>query len=261
MKKPSPATKIEDPICLSGYQAQRGSHEQSAKDLYADPIRSKPRRKISYIPGETPREEPAEIPRLFIRGLAGGSIKMDLRGLNIEISEAAFAHWVADESLKMLHIHRGDIAVIDSMRPVLLEERNLVLVGLDGCEVLRRLARKNRIWFLETADGMAPKPIPLVDQPLYGVVLGTIRLFTKVKARKYRGTDANFAPCRERSSSSMATSQCSGDATIKRTHSMTHYPKRKQRALILAAEEPPKYVLSEIEQKPGYSARAKTRCK
>ena len=252
MKKQPPATKIEDQTCPRAYRAQRRSHERSAKDLYSDPTPAKPRRKISYLLGETPREEPAEMPRLFIRGVVGGSIKMDLRGLDIELSEPAFAHWVADESLKHLHIHRGDIAVIDPMRPV-LRDRNLVLVDLNGREVLRRLAKKNRVWFLETADGTKPEPVPLLDHPLHGVVLGVLRLFTNARAIKYRGTDANFAPRCERSSSSVPTNTHSREANAKSAHSMTLYPRRKQRALILAAERPPEYLLSEVEPKPGYS--------
>lgn len=146
-------------------------------------------RAVSYLPGGSPRKEPKDIPRLFIRGL-GGSIKMDLGGVGVRPSDAVFAHWVADDSLRPVHIFRGDILLIE---PVIrsLQEGHLLLLELDGRTVLRRAVKKKRLWCIESVDDAAATAV-LAGHALQGVVLGVVRLFTDLQPVKFRGTEPNF---------------------------------------------------------------------
>lgn len=173
---------------------------------------------------------------------------MDLGGLNIELSETAFGHWVSDESLKALDIHRGDIALVDPARRI-LEDGNLILVSLDGWEVIKRLREKNHVWYMETANGAAPQSVPLSDSPIQGVVLGVLRLFTNAKAVNFRGTGAEFGPTREQPSSAIRKSTRSRKSDAKPMR-----PGRRRRPLILAGEQSSEYRMSEVGQEPGYSA-------
>lgn len=257
MKKRLPPPKIKESVPVTEYHTERHPHLPWARSLFGDPKRTKQRRKASYIPGTIPLDEPPDIPRLFIRGVLGGSFKMDLLGLDINLSEAAFAHWVTDESLTTLHIHQGDIAIVDPLRET-LEVGNLILLDLDGRTVLRLLTRKRGVWFVEAADGTDSDPRPLLDYPLYGVALGILRLFTKVKAVVYRGTNANFKTSFERKPSQVKVKNrgCDQPAELR---PKAFYSKSKKPKFLLAAEKASPHCFSEIETRPVYSVRAKMR--
>ena len=128
MKKARPTSKIEDQVCPTGYHCKLKAGLPSIKKLFSDPVPDRLKERVSYAHGKLPLAEPVDTPRLFIHGL-GGSIKLDLRGLGVAFSAAAFAHFVADESLISLDIHRGDIALVDPLRPM-LRSGNLLLFDL-----------------------------------------------------------------------------------------------------------------------------------
>ena len=234
MKKRQPAFKVEDQVCPIGYRVQPRSRPPDAKEFYADGQQTTPRRKVSYIPGEPLREEPLELPRLFTRGLHGGSFKMDLLGFGIGLSQAAFAYWVPDESFKDLH--RGDIAIIDPARP--FRTGDLVLAEIDGQPVLRRLRNRRRVWFLETANGVSGESgtgtMPLQDRPVQGVVLGILRLFSKVTPVRYRGTKANFSPFLERSSRIQDMVRHKQAPAAINPSRIVRYPRQKSASFLLA---------------------------
>lgn len=151
-----------------------------ADGLYIPPSSRGDRRKIYRAPKEASPTALIPPPQLSIRGSGGGSVGIDLRGIGIGLSQTAFGHWVDDESLRMMHIHRGDLAIVDCTDHV-LQEGNLILLDLNGRSVLRRLRKRHRIWYLETSDGCQQSSLPLTNQPLHGVVISVIRLFSKAK--------------------------------------------------------------------------------
>ena len=140
MAKRISSPRISDQVCSQDYQARRAATEPDAKDVYGDrhPVRST--RKINYVTSEPPRPEPHSTPRLAVRGLIGGSIKIDLLGLNIRVSKGAFSQWIADESLASIHVHQGDLAILDPVRTP--RHSDIVMIFQDGHEVFRRLVQK-----------------------------------------------------------------------------------------------------------------------
>ena len=248
MKKGRTAPKTKEQPSAVEYGANKRVRQPAAASLRVDMTSTKPQRPIRDLPGGPIREEPVELPRLFIRGLVGGSFRMDLRGLNIEFSDAAFAYGVADESMRKIHVHRGDIVIIDPLGG--LRPGGLLLLHLDGDDVIRRLARKKGVWFLETADGTASTAEPLRDHMVQGVVLGVIRLFADVKPVRYRGTEANFRPSLERGTAQNKISYCSkASAKPQKRKGQT-----RRRSFVLAAEDKSPYRLSEVEEKSSYRA-------
>ena len=248
MKKGRTAPKTKAQPSAVEYGANKRAGQPAAASSHACTTSTKPQRPIRELSGEPIREEPAELPRLFIRGPVGGSFRMDLRGLNIEFSDAAFAYGVADESMREIHVHRGDIAIIDPLGS--LQPGGLLLLHLSGHDVIRRLARKKGVWFLETADGTASTAEPLQDHMAQGVVLGVIRLFADVKPVRYRGTEANFRPSLERGTAQKKISYCSTpSAKPQKRKGQT-----RRRSSVLAAEDKSPYRLSEVEEKSPYRA-------
>ena len=187
MPKRTSTPRVADQICPPEYHAKRGVTKLDARVLYGerDPVR--PARKISYIAGEPPKQEPLTIPRLCTRGLIGGSFKIDLLGLNIGLSNHAFSQWICDESLAAIHVHRGDIAIIDPMR--ILKRGDIVMVLEGGREVFRRLIKKRGVWFLMPLDDNISPATLLLRQPIYGVALGFLRLCVAAKAVNYANTE------------------------------------------------------------------------
>lgn len=191
MKKRPSTLSVKDQILLQppGRKASEAKAAPAARRPAGTPS-GKPQA-VSYLPGGKPREEPTEIPRLFIRGF-GGSIKLDLRGVGVHFSEAMFAHRVADDSLRSIHIFQGDIVLIE---PVIrsLREGDLLLLELDGRTVLRRAVKRKRLWCIESADGNPAETMVLADHALQGVVVGVLRLFTELTPVKFRGTGPNYS--------------------------------------------------------------------
>ena len=171
---------------------------------------------------------------------------MDLAGVGVDLSEAAFAHWIEDESLQRLHIHRGDIAIIDPMA-VNLRVGNLILLELDGRPAFRRLSKKGRLWFIRAAGHIRSEAVPLGTHPIYGAVIGITRLFTEVKAVKYRGTESNFKPSFERKGSQGGTP--SGNNHKPATLYSPSRPKKKTKLFPLIPGEPSLFSLSEMEER------------
>lgn len=244
MKKPSSTPEVQDYIGTKVYRAARKT-APLASEFYAAPPRKRHRR-ISYVPGETPPDKATVPPSLFIRGLLGGSLNLDLRGLNIELSEGAFAHWVADESLSQLHIHRGDIAIVDCAHRI-SREGNLVLLEEGGREVLRRLRRRHQIWHLETADGSKQDLVPLTTQPLQGTVVGILRLFTKVKPSRYDRGSINLAVPAEAQCRDLCLTRSRRGPEAKAGHRSS----AKQSAVALAAEQAAAYPRKARDKKPS----------
>ena len=240
MKAPFISSKVTDHICPQKYKARRGATSR-AKELYADASATELRRRVSYIPDEAPPKQIEKSPRLFIRGLHGGSIDIDLRQLGIRLSEAAFGHWVADESLKFLHVHRGDIAIIDCTHRI-LREGHLVLLGFGGREVLRRLRKRHRIWYLETVDGSKQDPVPLTDQPMQGTVVGILRLFTRVKPIRYPCKAVDLGSTADTRSIDLRISDDARESDRKPAAStIRQHSSRRQKGVVLAAEDAAPY--------------------
>lgn len=250
LKKQS-VPKIKEQASAQIYQTTPRDKRQFGRDLYADPAPRRPRRKISYIPGEKIREEPADMPRLFIRGF-GGSVKMDLLGVGVGLSEASFAYRVSDENLKDFHIHRGDIAVVDPMRSA-FKTGHLILLGLNGREVLGRLEWKHRIWWVQTMDDALPERIVIINQPLYGVVVGIIRLFTPLTPVAYRGTEANFKMMPEVSGDPDQSRKGTRGTNAKPVRPDTFYNKKKRKPFLLVSEQKSPFRLSEIAEDRPHS--------
>ncbi len=245
MAKRIPSPRIRDQVCSQDYQAKRTATKPDAKVIYGDrhPIRST--RNINYIYGEPPRPEPPTPPRLFVRGCIGGSFKIDLLGLGVRLSPSAFSQWISDESLASIHVHQGDLAIVDPMRN--LKHRDIVMVLQDGHEVFRQLLKSRGIWWLKNLDGADSTAVPLLVLPLYGVVLGFLRLCVTSKAVNYALGEKNFvSPERKglgpRYKKEEASSGLNGQ---KRP-----YTRRESAALILASEQAgPRYSSSKIRKK------------
>ncbi|MBE7158129.1 MAG: hypothetical protein INR62_06790 [Rhodospirillales bacterium] len=131
------------------------------------------------------------MPRLFIQG-SGGSIKMDLAGVGVRLSEAVFAHMVADDSLQSIQVCRGDIALIE---PVFrrLHVGNLVCLEVDGRPVLYRVRKEGQLWLVGPVSGDPSGSLLLAGQGIQGVVIGFVRLFNTLQPVRYEGTDANYS--------------------------------------------------------------------
>ncbi len=257
MEKRLPTARIQDQVDPAGYCAKRAPCPPSVNNLYADPVPSKPRRRINYGFGKAPREEPVEIPRLFIRGL-GGSVKMDLLGIGVKLSEESFMHFIADESLRDLHVHRGDLALIDPIRHT-LDVGNLVLLELPGSgAIIRRLSKRNRVWYLSKADNGNPESFPLINQPMQGVVVGFLRLTTKIKPVNYRGAEANFALAKERAHATVPICKRAGEKPVESSPSKTRYRKNEHRPFLLTSESKPSYPSPKTRKKAPHSPKAKT---
>ncbi len=250
-KKRPTAPKVKEQASAQIYRATPRDKRQFGRDLYADPTPRQPKRKISYTPGGKIREEPADMPRLFIRGF-GGSIKMDLLGVGVGLSEASFAYRVPDENLKDFHIHRGDIAVIDPVRSV-FKTGNLILLGIDGREVLGRLEWTHRIWWAQTMDDALPERIAITNLPLYGVVVGIIRLFTPLTPVAYRGTEANFKMLPELSGAADQGHKRTRGTNVNPVRLNTLYTKKKRKPFLLVSEPKSPFRLSEIDEDRPHS--------
>ncbi len=192
MKKPPSTPVVQDqvsPPCKS--KNHRAAKPPRFITRLAPTLLGK-HRPICYISGEKPRKEPTALPRLFIRGL-GGSLKLDLRGVGVGLSNAVFAHFVADDALLPLHVCRGDIALIE---PAIRRTHNgnLVLLELDGRPVIRRLRKQKHLWMLNSVDGSSDDSVLPANQGIQGVVIGFVRLFNKLRPVRYEGTDANYSP-------------------------------------------------------------------
>ncbi len=251
MKKRPPASKVKEQVSAQNYRATPCDKRKSAMTLSADPAPCRSRRKISYIPGGKIREEPADMPRLFVRGF-GGSIKMDLRGVGIGLSEASFAYRVPDENLKDFHIHRGDIAVIDPVRSA-FKTGNLILLGIDRREVLGRLEWRHRIWWVQTMDDGLPERIAITNLPLYGVVVGIVRLFTPLTPMAYRGTEANFKMLPEFSGAADQSHKRTRGTSVKPVRLDTLYTKKRRKPFLLVSEAKSPFRLSEIDEAHRHS--------
>ncbi len=252
MKKRTTIPRVKDQVLTPIYPAKPRAEQNPEPNFYAAPASCSTRRRISYIPGAVSRKEPVDLPRLFIRGF-GGSIKMDLRGIGVGLSEGSFAFQVPNENLQSLHIHRGDIAVVDPGRPI-LKTGNLILLGLDGRETLGRVERRHRIWWVKTMDDALPGRIPLTNQPLYGVVVGCVRLFTALTPVSYGGTEANFKPLQERSGKDFEHGRLSRRRDAKPSRSGTRYAKKKRAPFLLVSESKSPFCLSEVKTDQPYSA-------
>lgn len=141
--------------------------------------------RISYTPGVQPREEPAELPRLFIQGGSSGSIKMDLSGVGQWLCQSAFAFSVPDESLCDLHIHRGDIAIMEP-HGTPAKAGDLVLAFDGEKDALRLVTAVDGILWLGAADGINKTRTLFGLFPYQGVAVGIIRLFRDQKPVPYR---------------------------------------------------------------------------
>lgn len=225
--------------------------------LYTPPLALKLHRRVSYVPGELPKEESQDAIRLFIRG-AGGSIKMDLRGVGTRLSPVAFAYQVPDDLLADIRIYRDDIIIIEPFYRA-LHERNLVLLEVDGRSVLKQLTKKKRLWYLNSLGDSGPEPIPLVDRPLQGVVVGLVRLFTSLKPIKFRGAEACSETSFLRFGKDAENEEKSRKAKAKYKDSEAKRAINRRKELALAAEGRRKYCLSEVGKRPPYVTWPNTR--
>ncbi len=192
MKKSLPTPAVQDQVFLPCESKRRGAAKPPRFVTRLAPTLLGKSRAVSYIPGEKPRKEPSVLPRLFIRGPNGGSIKLDLGGVGIGFSKAAFAHLVADHSLLSLHVCPGDIALIEpAVRRV--HNGNLMLLEINGQPVIRRLRREKRLWMLDLVGRGSDGSIPFAELGIQGVVIGFVRLFNEIRPVRYEGTDANFS--------------------------------------------------------------------
>lgn len=243
--------KVKEQVSAQIYRTTPRDKRKFARDLYTCPAPRRPGRKISYISDGKIREEPADTPRLFIRGF-GGSIKMDLLGVGVDLSEASFAYRVPDENLKDFHIHHGDIAVVDPMRST-FKTGHLILFGLDGREVLGRLEWRHRIWWVQTMDAALPERIAITNQPLYGAVVGIMRLFTPLIPVAYQGTEANFKMLPELSGAADQRHERTRGTTVKPVRLDTLYTKKKRKPFLLVSEPKSPFRLSEKDEDRPHS--------
>lgn len=236
----TPMAKVLSPKKLSDYHLTSAYSARRDKRLQHDPKPSRPastnktRRNSSYIPGESLREEPVELPRLFIRG-TGGSIKMDLGGVGIELPPESFAFTMPDESLGGLHIHAGDIAIIQPLGSKLCEDS--LLMVQDGLQqTIRHLVKRGKLWFLETGDGKNTQTWPLLDQSIEGVVLGFVRLFKTIKPVSYRKPDSFYDVPRERNFRTESSSDRRHKSERGLSRAKPGYRTGKKSPVLLAAE-------------------------
>ncbi len=178
---------------------------------------------------------------------------MDLCGVGTRLSPAAFAYHVPDDSLVSVHIHRGDVVLIEPNYRA-FRVGNLVLLEIDGQAVLRRLAKINRLWYLSRLDDAGSTPVPLIDQPLQGIAVGFVRLFAPMKPVKFRGADTDCEVSSTRSGYKIATPKKSRVTTALRPFLQTERAKSSQSVTMLAAEKKGSLWLSEIEKEIGYTA-------
>lgn len=191
MKKRPPTSTIQHQVLPPCESISRGTIKPARFATCPGPSPLGEHRAVTYILGQRPRKEPAVLPRLFIRG-HGGSIKLDLGGVGMRFSQAAFAHRVADDSLLSLHVCRGDIAVIEpAVRRIC--DGNLVLLEVEGHSVIRRIQKRKRIRVLSPVDLGSDEVILLAGQAIQGVVIGFLRVFGALRPIKYEGTEANYS--------------------------------------------------------------------
>ena len=243
MAKRRPPRKISDQISPSPYGGKSIPSQTVRASVQHDPIKTA--RRVSYIPGEEPKEEPVESPLLFVRGI-GGSIKMDLGGLGIELSPSAFAFEMPDESLR-----RGDLAIVDSLRRT-LREGDLLAVTSGTLETLRAVTKRNRIWYLHAADQEDVDLLPLWEHAYTGIVLGFLRMFEPLRAVKYQAISSKSDSNRERSSAD----RLGKEGARKLGKKLTCAQQRCQvgrRPRILVRQSIQGLRLSELDDNPGYS--------
>ena len=216
MKQRPPAPVIRDHVVSMPPRRVPSTCKQPPTISRLAPTLLGKHRKVNYVLGEKPPKKPPETPQLFIRGLGGG-IKLDLDGVGIRLTKAAFLHWVPDDSLQLVGIHRGDVVLVEpTVRR--MHNGNLVLLTLDGNTPFRRLRKEGRLWWADPVDGKSSEPMLLATCGIQGVAIGVIRLFNELRPQKYERSDATDdagfeIPCPEKPGRKQVLSKKSRPAT------------------------------------------------
>ena len=250
MAKRRPLPKISDHTLSPTYGDKLLADETRRASVQHD--QAQKHRRISYIPGVKLEQEPAQLPRLFVRGM-GGSIKMDLSGLGIPLSPSAFAFEMPDESLQNLGIHRGDLAIVDLPQRS-LREGDLIMVTSGPAETLRAVTKRDKIWYLHAAAGKGVTLIPLWKHAYTGIVLGFVRLFEPLKPAKYRAVIPDSDLPRERTLAECQSGQPASKPKANLTLPSQRYRTRKRRSSVLVAEPAGRLRLSELDGESGHAA-------
>ena len=197
-KKPkcSSPSRINDQVCPSPFTVKASAlatPEPAGPNAFV---------RFSYLPAQPPRVEPAKLPRLFIRGGRGGSVKMDLSGVGIWLQQSAFAFTMPDDSLSGLDIHAGDIAVVEPGVGA-LKVGGLVLVYDGEKENLRQISSLQGGVRVQTANRKRVRQRSFVTCSLLGEVLGVLRLYRRLKPVPYQPEDFQYDPLPEISSATL----------------------------------------------------------
>ena len=240
----------------AGYSAKRGSVHSGAKPVAprADLTSAVG---IRYFSGPKAAEEPKILPRLFVHGPSGGSVKMDLSGVGIELFPGAFSFIVPDDALRSLEIHRGDMAIVQPFDGN-LEDGQLLVVSTGLEDRIGLLKREGRAWCLETAFGRNCEPMVMFEHPIKGRVIGFLRLFVPTEPVHYRPDDAHFAPPSERRGA--APRRVASKPRRKEAAAPNNGYQRKTKAKPrwLTAETKQKPFLTEVENADLYGTPTKT---
>jgi hypothetical protein len=136
------------------------------------------RTQVSYSASDDRRSFAQTGPlQLVVRG-PNGMVKFDLPRIEPELDELAFTFVVPDDSMINASLHRGDLVVVASaVAP--LANGDIVMVQINGEEVLRRVLKVGAISYLISANDNMENSIPVVSVDLLGVVVGLLRLSAK----------------------------------------------------------------------------------